>query len=190
MLREVRCGPSRLILLGNDDTQDTVVKMLVEVLRGGEAFLTDRTLSIGSPRGIVTMDVVSRWTANEELSAVWWRLFHVMDGCQVSFKDISAVESLLISSPKIRAEGACHAPLVMCQSMAVLVVFPCEPFDVVLASFNGTFLRALLLMGEHMCCQVFEDTTAVWMGAAITMVAGCGSRAGALLTGRPHIGSR
>jgi hypothetical protein len=48
----------------------------------------------------------------------------------------------------------------MCECVPVLVILPCEAFDIVLARSDWALLRPLVLVGEHMCLQVFEDSAA------------------------------
>lgn len=49
--------------------------------------------------------------------------------------------------------------------MTVLVILPCETFDVVFASRDGALFRPLVLVGEHVCPQILEDTSTFWKRA-------------------------
>jgi len=50
--------------------------------------------------------------------------------------------------------------------MAILIILSRESFDVVVASLNWTFLRSLILMGEHVSFEVLEDFATFWVCAA------------------------
>jgi hypothetical protein len=68
----------------------------------------------------------------------------------VSLEDICSVERLLVGGPRARAKRAGYGALVVRQSVAVLVVLASKALDVIFAAFDGTLLRPLLLVGEHM----------------------------------------
>lgn len=71
-------------------------------------------------------------------------------------EDVCAVEALFCRTTGAGAESADHGTLVVGQSVSVLVVLASEPFGVVLASGNRALLRALVLVSEHVCLEVFE----------------------------------
>lgn len=154
-------GFTGLFLLNN--TKNTVVKMLVEVLRIAKGSGASRAL----PTDIATVAcgvlVDRRWAS---LAAVGRRLFNAVDGGQVALEDIRPIERLLRRGPRARAEAANHGPFVVGQSMSVLVVLARESFDMVLACNDRAFLGSFRLMGEHVGLEIFEDSSAVWVRAS------------------------
>jgi hypothetical protein len=68
--------------------------------------------------------------------------------------------------------------------MAVLIVFARESLGVVLASRNGTLLWPFRLVSKHVCLQVLEDATTVWVWAAtflVNLVVGFAAQGGTAL---------
>ena len=53
----------------------------------------------------------------------------------------------------------------MREGMPVLIIFPCEAFEVVFASGDRALLRPLILVSKHVCLEIFEHTTAFWKRA-------------------------
>lgn len=86
----------------------------------------------------------------------------------MALEHIGAVEGLGMGGAGARAEGAHHGSLVVSQGVAILVVLAGEALDVVLACFDRALFGAFFLVCQHVGGQVFEDTTAVRMGAAVT----------------------
>ena len=79
-----------------------------------------------------------------------------MNGCQVSFEDVCAIEALLGSTSAAGTEAADHGTFVVGQSVPILVVLSREAFCVVFACWNGTLFWALVLMSKHVCLEVLE----------------------------------
>lgn len=78
----------------------------------------------------------------------------------MSLEDICSVKAFLCRASTAGAETADHRPLVVRQSVSVLVVFTSEAFDVIFASRDRALLGSFLLMGEHMCFQVLHVSAA------------------------------
>ena len=72
-----------------------------------------------------------------------------MDRCQVAFENVSPVEALFRGRTRARAESANHVAFVMCQCVAVLVVFSGKSFDMIRTTRDGTFFGPLGLMSKH-----------------------------------------
>lgn len=51
----------------------------------------------------------------------------------------------------------------MGQGMSVLVIFPCEPLNVIIAGRDWALLRSLGLVGQTMGLEVLENLSAVWV---------------------------
>lgn len=81
----------------------------------------------------------------------------------MSFEDVRSVKALLGCRPRARAEAANHGASVMRECVPVLVVLSGEAFLVVLATDNRALLRPHRLMCHHVCLQVLELSTAVWV---------------------------
>ena len=54
----------------------------------------------------------------------------------------------------------------MGKRMSVLIILSCKSLNVVVACLNRTFLWSLVLMGEHMSLEIFENLSAFWVCAA------------------------
>ena len=50
----------------------------------------------------------------------------------------------------------------MRERVTVLVIFPRETLGVVLAGRDRALFRSFVLVGEHVCLQVFEDAPTLW----------------------------
>lgn len=85
-------------------------------------------------------------------------------------EDISAIETLLCSRSTTRAEATDHGTFVVSEGVSVLVVLPCEALDVVFAGSDWALLWPLVLVGKHVCLQVFEDTSTLgkWAKTLLT----------------------
>ena len=81
----------------------------------------------------------------------------------MSFEHICAVEALLGRAAGAWTETAHHGSLVVRQGVSVLVVFAREAFGVVLASWDRAFLRALILVCEHVRLEVLEVSATRWV---------------------------
>ena len=80
---------------------------------------------------------------------------------------IRAVKALLGRRAGAGTETANHRPLIMRQSMAVLVILSRKAFPVVVASGDWALLRALKLMSKHVRLKVLECLATVWEGAGV-----------------------
>jgi hypothetical protein len=132
-----------------------VVQVLVELLRVGKSDGAGRAST-----GDISLACKGFAAANRLLAAVGGVLFDTMDRREMSFENVGAVEALLSRRPAPRAEAADHRPFVVCECMPVLVVLPCEAFNIVLARGDGALFRPLIQVGEHVCFQVLEDSAA------------------------------
>ncbi len=85
----------------------------------------------------------------------------------MTLEDVSAIETLLGSRARSRAESAHHVALVMGQGMSILIVLAGKALLVVVACHNRTFFRPFRLMGKHVRLQVLEQpaTVNVWTTA-------------------------
>ena len=81
----------------------------------------------------------------------------------MSFENIRSVEALLHRRARAWTKTAHHSPLVVGQGMPVLVVLARKPFLVVLAIQDRALFRAFRLMGKHVCFQILENSSTVWM---------------------------
>lgn len=170
-------GLAGLFLLHN--AKDTVIQVLIKLLRVAESARAGRALASGV--AAVSHGVIR---ARALLSAVGRGLLDSVHRGQVTLEDIGPVEALLSRRPRPRAKPAKHGAFVVGKSVSVLVIFPSESFGVVLASDNGALLRSLRLMREHMGLQVFEDPTAVWMRTASLGIVVIADTAGGRTTSR------
>lgn len=84
----------------------------------------------------------------------------------MSFENIRAVKRLLSSGARAWAEAAHHGSFVVGQGVAVLVVFSCETFDMVIASLNRAFFGSFILMSQHVSLQILKYPSAVRVCAA------------------------
>ena len=135
-------------------TQDAIVKMLVEFLRVGKG---DRAGGAGASHLLCTsIGLASAWRL---LAAVWRILFDTVNGSEMALENVRAVERLFSSRARSRTEAAHHGALVMRQCVSVLVVFPREAFEVVLARRDRTLLRSLGLVSKHVRFQILENAT-------------------------------
>lgn len=140
--------------------------MLVKFLRGGELGVADGALGAGTwtaGRGTLSRSRGAR----DKFTAVGRCLLDIVDGGQVALENVRAVERLLVRGTWPWAEWADHGALVMGQGVAVLVVFPGETFGVVLAGFDGTLLRSLLHVCQHVSGEVFEHPSALRVWASV-----------------------
>lgn len=160
-------GLGGVLLLNN--AEDTVVKMLVEVLGVGESLRAGAALAgrIGS--------VTSKLLAGVDgggglLAAVRGRLLDAVNCGEMALEHVGAVEGLLGSGARAGAEATDHGALVMGQGVAVLVVLASKALDVVLAGLDGALLGALRLVGEHVRLEVLEDFAAVGVGASLALL--------------------
>lgn len=80
-------------------------------------------------------------------------------------EDIGSVKALLRCRSAARTEAADHSALVVCESVPVLVVLPCESLDVVLAGGDRALLRALAAVREHVGLEVLEHASTFWQRA-------------------------
>lgn len=83
----------------------------------------------------------------------------------MSFKDVGAVEALLRCRSTAGTKAADHSTFVVSEGVPVLIVLPCETFDVVLACGDWALLWPFVLVRKHMSLQVFEHTSALWQWA-------------------------
>ena len=83
-----------------------------------------------------------------------------MHGSQMSLEDIGTVEALLGRATTTRAETAHHGAFVVGEGVSVLVVFTSESLDVVFARRDRAFLRAFVLVCEHMRLEVLDMSAA------------------------------
>ena len=81
-----------------------------------------------------------------------------MDGSEMPFEDVGAVEALLRRRSTTWTETTHHGTLVVCKGVSVLVVFPRETLYMVLAGGDGALLWPFVLVSEHVRLQVLEDT--------------------------------
>lgn len=153
-----------------DNTENTIVQVLVEVLSIGEGLRTSTALA-SSIRSIASKLLARVGTSGCLLAAVGGSLLDTVDGGQVPLEDIGAVERLLRSRAGSRTETAHHGTLVVSQGVAVLVVLASEALDVILAGLDGTLLGSLVLVGEHVCLEVLEDLATVRVGASLLLLA-------------------
>jgi hypothetical protein len=58
----------------------------------------------------------------------------------------------------------------MRESVAVLVILASKTLGVVLASLNGTLLRAFILMCEHVSLKVLEGLATIWPRASLLLL--------------------
>lgn len=58
----------------------------------------------------------------------------------------------------------------MSQGVSVLVVFPCETLDVVVARLNRALFRALSLVRQHMRLQVLERLATIRVGTSLLLL--------------------
>lgn len=58
----------------------------------------------------------------------------------------------------------------MGQCVPILIVFTSEPFVVVVASRDRTFLGSFGLMCEHVRFQILEESATVWVWATIPLL--------------------
>lgn len=136
-----------------DNAQHAVVQVLVELLCVGEG---DGTCGAG------TGDVLCagvRLAAGWALFAAIGRiLLDAVDRSEMSLEDIGAVKALLRCRAAAWTKSADHRALVVCECVSILVVLPREALDVVLACRDWALLGPLVLVGEHVCLEVLEDT--------------------------------
>jgi hypothetical protein len=78
----------------------------------------------------------------------------------MSLEDVCAVETLLRRAAGARAEGTDHRPLVVSQSVSVLVVLAGEAFGVILAGRDWALFGPLVLVSEHVRLEVLEVSAA------------------------------
>lgn len=129
-------------------SQHTVIEMLVEFLCVRES---DGTGRAGTSGGVLCCAAESLLARDRALpSCIWWCLLDTVNRSKMPLEDIGAIKALLRRRSRAWAETANHGSLVMRQSVPVFVVLACETLDVVLAGLDGTLLRSLSLMREHM----------------------------------------
>jgi hypothetical protein len=169
-------GLGRVLLLHN--AENTVIKMLVEVLGVGEGLRASATLA-SSVRGIARQLLVGVGIGRL-LPAVGRCLLNTVNGSQMTLEDIGAVKGLLRSRSRAWAKPADHCALVMCESVAVLVILASETLSVVLASLNRTLLGALILVSEHVSLEILEglatirpSTSLLLLGLITAVLAWC-----------------
>jgi len=90
----------------------------------------------------------------------------------VTLEDIGAVEGLLTGSARARAETANDGSLVVSSDeMSIAVILSGKATLVELAGRNGTLLRTLVLVREHVCLQVLVKLATVWVWASVSGLA-------------------
>lgn len=135
--------------------------MLVEFLCVGEG---DRTGGAGSSN--VGEECASSLAAGWALPATVWRvLLDAVNSCQMPFEDISTIKTFLGCRATTRAEAAYHSALVVSKGVSVLIVLACKALDVILACCDWALFGSLVLVSEHVCLEILENTTAFWEGA-------------------------
>lgn len=141
--------------------------MLVEVL-----CITERRAAGGAlASGILAVVGEFCGGGGALFAAVGGGLVDAVDGRQMPLEDVCSVEALLGSRARARTEPTDHGTLVVGQSVSILVVFACEALEVVFTGDNGTLLRSLGLVGEHVGSQVSKDTSTVRMGTSVRLPA-------------------
>ena len=98
-------------------------------------------------------------TGRALLAAVGRVLLDAVDRSQMPLEYIGTVKALLSGRAASRAETADHGALVMRQGMTVLVVLPREALDVILARCDRTLFWSLILVSEHVCLEILENTS-------------------------------
>jgi hypothetical protein len=88
-----------------------------------------------------------------------------VDRGEMPFENVGAVEAFFSRRPAPGTEPTDHRSFVVCECVPVFVILPCKAFHIVLARSDWALLRPLVLVGEHVCFQVLEDTAAFRKGA-------------------------
>jgi len=133
-----------------NNSQYTVVQMLVECLSVGKDDTTSRT------RASYLLVSISAACSRALSSRVWCSLLDTMDRGQMSLEDICAVETLLTRTTTARTEPANHCSFIVSQCVPVLVVFAGEPLDVVVTGWNRALFWSFVLVCEHVRLEVFD----------------------------------
>jgi len=96
-------------------------------------------------------------------------LLDAVDREKVTLEDIGAVEGLLTGSARARAETTNDGSLVVgSDEMSVAVILSGKATLVELASRDGTLLRTLVLVREHVCLQILVQLATVWVWASVS----------------------
>ena len=103
--------------------------MLVEVLDVGEHDAAGGAYSRYADLPVRSLAIHAR--AETSSSRVGCRLLDAVYRSQMSLEDVGSVETLLCWAATSGAESTDHRPLVVSQSMTILVVFSGESLDVV-----------------------------------------------------------
>ena len=80
----------------------------------------------------------------------------------MALEDVGTVEALFRCGSWAWTETANHSTLVVGKSVSVFVIFPCKSLDVVFAGCDRALLWSLILVSEHVCLQILENTSAFW----------------------------
>jgi hypothetical protein len=142
-------------------TKNTVIQVLVELLRIRES---DRASRTGASHVLLggTISFTPGWRL---LTAIGRILFYAVNRGEVSLEDVGAVKRLLSCRTGARTEPAHHGTLVMGESVPILIVFSCEPFEMVFAGCDWALLRPFILVGEHVGFEILEDASTFWQRA-------------------------
>lgn len=78
----------------------------------------------------------------------------------MSLEDVYALKALFRRIAGARAEPAYHGALIVCQGVAVPVVFAGEALRMVFACRDWALFRALILVREHVRLKILEAPVA------------------------------
>jgi hypothetical protein len=136
----------------NDYIQHTIVEVLIEVLRRGEAAVAYGTLGASDTLQTRAVDAAGAaiGTGQGWPTTVGWRLLDVVHGGQMSLEDVGSVKGLLVGGAGPGAEWTDHGAFVMRERVTVLVILASKTLCVILARLDGALLWSFLLMCQHM----------------------------------------